>query len=208
MSELIELKKRRGKALHAKNPFISVAVAETKQGVRRISSTNGDKMLVIGADTGVVHGSAAFMQYEAVDQTKFVKLYSNGMKGLKQLTNAGTKVVEVLFHEVSKKIGQDKIYLSFSTLDANQTPMSEATFNRGMKELLEKSFIAATPTIGWYWLNLTFMWNGDRLAFVKMYHLKPTIEPKEKKQIDKKDDNKIDAQTMDMFEKIISSDES
>ena len=25
------------------------------------------------------------------------------------------------------------------------------------------------PAIGWYWVNPDFIWNGDRLAFVKEY---------------------------------------
>jgi hypothetical protein len=51
--------------------------------------------------------------------------------------------------------------------------MSEATYTRGMRELIEKGFLAATPNIGLYWLNPSFIWNGDRLAFVKEYWRKP-----------------------------------
>jgi hypothetical protein len=27
-----------------------------------------------------------------------------------------------------------------------------------------------TPITGWYWINPDFVWNGDRLAFVKEYY--------------------------------------
>jgi hypothetical protein len=41
-----------------------------------------------------------------------------------------------------------------------------------MRELVEKEFLAASPSIGLYWLNPSFVWNGDRLAFVKEYRRK------------------------------------
>jgi hypothetical protein len=55
--------------------------------------------------------------------------------------------------------------------------MSEATYTRGMRELTEKGFIAATPSQGMFWLNPSFVWNGDRLAFVKEYR-KASGKPK------------------------------
>lgn len=67
--------------------------------------------------------------------------------------------------------------------------MSEATFNRGMKELVEKGFVAATPSVGWYWINPDYLWNGDRLAFVKEYRKAPS--PGAKKEA-LRDPNTID----------------
>ena len=71
--------------------------------------------------------------------------------------------------------------------------MSESTFMRGMRELVEKKFIAATPTLGVYWLNPDFVWNGDRLAFVKEYR-KKQIEPQR------------DTKTLDMFSSRLRND--
>ena len=189
MSEVIEMKSRRGKALHVKNPFLKDAIANTKQGGRKISNTDGKRMLVVNEATGEVAGPAGFWQYEEVDRTKFVKLYINGVKQFKELSNAGTKVFEILYLEVTRNIGKDKVYLSFTALDHNQTPMSEATFNRGLKELVEKNFVASTPAVSWYWLNPDYIWNGDRLAFVKAYQVKPAAKPKAQ----------IDDKTLDLF---------
>lgn len=30
------------------------------------------------------------------------------------------------------------------------------------------------PSVCWYWVNPNFIWNGDRLAFVKEYRKKAT----------------------------------
>jgi hypothetical protein len=147
-------------------------------------------MMVVSESTGEILAPAGFWQYEEVDKTQFVKLYVNGVKAFKGLSNAGTKVFEVLYMEIQKNIGKDKVYMSYTQLDHDITPMSEATFNRGMKELVEKAFLAATPAISWYWLNPDFIWNGDRLAFVKEYRKVPSKTGKAAE---------IDTKTMDMF---------
>ena len=40
-----------------------------------------------------------------------------------------------------------------------------------MKELVEKNFIAETMIQNYYFINPDFMFNGDRLSFVKSYIL-------------------------------------
>jgi hypothetical protein len=180
-------KSRRGLQRYNHNPFISDTATNTKHGVKRITNKNGDKMMVVSQNTGEIVAPAGFWQAEEVDKTQFVKLYVNGVKAFKDLTGAGTKVFELLYLEVQKNIGKDVIYLSFSEIDQKATSISKATFMKGMRELLTKDFIAESMTQGKYYLNADFMWNGDRLAFVKEYRKAP-----QKKQIDTK--------TIDMFE--------
>lgn len=165
MTEEKNIKKRGGNILYERNPFMVELTTKTK----RITNKRGDMMLV-NSQTGEIQTSiAGFWEAEEVDSTKFVKLFVKGVAALKELTGAGTKVFEVLYLKIQETVGQDQVYMSFSTVDQTTTPMSEATYTRGMRELIEKGFIAATPNIGLYWLNPSFIWNGDRLAFVKEY---------------------------------------
>jgi hypothetical protein len=180
---------RRGTQKYDHNPFIGQAVANTKQGVKRISNKDGNRMMVVG-DGGEIVGPAGFWQAQEVDKTQFVKLYVNGVKAFRDLTGAGTKVFEVLYIKVQEEIGKDILYLSFHDIDQMATPMSESTFMRGIKELLNKGFIAESMGTGRYYLNPDYMWNGDRLAFVKEYRKvpsRPNPEP-------------VDTQTIDLFE--------
>jgi len=136
-------------------------------------------MLVNSNDGEITTRIAGFWEAEEVDATKFVKLFVKGVKALKELTGAGTKVFEVLYIRVQENIGKDQVFMSFAAVDQVLTPMSAPTYDRGMRELMEKGFIAATPVQGWYWLNPSFVWNGDRLAFVKEYRrtaTKKTVE--------------------------------
>ena len=178
-------KTRRGVALYDKNPFMVEVTTKT----RRVTNKRGDMMLV-NNETGVIQSNiAGFWEAEEVDSTKFVKLFVQGVKALKELTGAGTKVFEVLYLRVQENIGKDRVFMALSEVDQALTPMSEATYTRGMRELIEKGFIAATPTQGWYWLNPSFVWNGDRLAFVKEY----------RRALSKTKAAETDTRTLDLF---------
>lgn len=180
-------KTRRGVALYDKNPFMVEVTTKT----RRITNKRGDMMLV-SSNTGEIQNKVAgFWESEEVDSTKFVKLFVQGVKALKELTGAGTKVFEVLYLRVQENIGKDQVYMAFAAVNQALTPMSNPTYDRGMRELIEKGFIAATTVQGWYWLNPDFIWNGDRLAFVKEYR---KASASVKKPLDR------DTQTIDMFE--------
>lgn len=178
---------RRGITLHETNPFM----VEVKTKTRRVTNKRGDMMLV-SADTGEIQTPiAGFWEAEEVDSTKFVKLFVNGVRALKELTGSGTKVFEVLYLRIQENIGKDRVFLSFTDLDQAATPMSHSTYKRGLAELIQKGFLAATPTQGWYWLNPDYVFNGDRLAFVKEY--RRAIRPKAAQ---------IDTKTIDMFDQL------
>jgi len=177
---------RRGAEKHTQNPFIGDAVTNTKTGVKRISNKGGDRMMVVSETTGEIVAPAGFWQAQEVDKSQFVKLYVNGVKALKDLTGAGTKVFELLYLEVQKNIGKDAVWLSYTMIDQEVSKISRTTFFKGMKELVEKGFIAESTTQNRYFINPDFMWNGDRLAFVKEYRLK-------------KSRSNTDTKTLDMF---------
>jgi hypothetical protein len=164
-------KTRRGLKIYENNPYIAIIKSKTK----RITNKRGD-MMITSRETGeVINPIAGFWHAEEVDNTKFVKLYLAGIKGFAELSNAGIKVFSLLYEEMQRNINKDKVYLSFSNIDEN-LKISQATFTRGMRELIEKKFLAPTKAIGWYWINPDYVWNGDRLAFVKEYY-KKSAEP-------------------------------
>jgi hypothetical protein len=169
---------------YLKNPFIGNAVANTKSGVRRIIDKSGTRMMVVAENTGEMIAPAGFWQTQEVDRTQFVKLYVNGVRAFRDLTGAGTKVFELLYLRVQESVGKDEIWLTFLNIDQTINPISKAVFYRGMKELLEKGFIAEGLSPGLYYLNPDYMWNGDRLAFVKEYINKQPTPKKELDQIE------------------------
>jgi hypothetical protein len=172
-----EIKKsRRGLEQYTENPFLKNALITTKTKTKRMLNKKGD-MMITSRDSGeIITPIAGFWHAEQVDNTKFVKLYINGVKAFKDLTSAGTKVFEILYLAIQKGIGKDVIWLSFTEIDQIVTPMAKATFMRGMRELIEKGFIAESITQNKYFINPDYIWNGDRLTFVKEYYKSKPIE--------------------------------
>lgn len=162
-------KTRRGIVLYEQNPFVLDVDTKTK----RVLNKTGDMMMINRSSGEVQAEIAGFWEAHEVDNTKFVKLYIQGVKALKELSGSGTKVFELLYLKMQEAIGKDRVYMGFAEIDQNATPMSIATYTRGMSELLEKGFLAATLSQGLYWINPAFIWNGDRLAFVKEYRRRP-----------------------------------
>jgi hypothetical protein len=161
---------RRGFLRYDHNPSVSQASSNTRTGVKRISNKAGDKFMII-SEHGEVIAPAAFHEVIEVDRTQFVKLYISGVKAFQGLTAAGTKVFEIIYRVVQQNPGVDRFYLHFMEVQRMGITVSERTFHRGMSELLEKSFIYESITPNMYFLNIDYLFNGDRLAFVKEYHL-------------------------------------
>jgi hypothetical protein len=160
------LKHRGSNILYDENPFVpSVAVKR-----KRITNKRGD-MTLINNDNGVITSSiAGFWEVQEVDSSQFLKLFINGVKALKELSSAGTKVFEILYIEMQNNIGKDRVYLSIANVNQEITPISKTIYTRGMRELIDKGFLAASSSMNLYWINPDFLWNGDRLAFVKEYY--------------------------------------
>lgn len=169
LDEKIEKVTRRGVTLYKDNPFMQPGMVKPK--TKRMTNKRGD-LMVMGETGEIVAPAAGFWQAQEVDAAKFVKLYINGVKAFKELTGAGTKVFELLYLEMQKGISKDKVFMSFQSVEQETTPMSAATYKRGMAELIEKHFLAPTHVQGWYWLNPDYVFNGDRLAFVREYRKK------------------------------------
>ena len=171
---------------HQNNPFMQVPEPFVGIKTKKIMGKSGNFM--IKKDSGeVVSDIAGFWHAEEVDSTKFLKLYVNGVKAFSNLSTKGTKVFELMYHEMQRNIGKDKIYLNFSSIDINEH-IAKTTFYDGVSELVEKKFLAPTTLLHWFWVNPDYVWNGDRLSFVKTY-----VKKQNPKSI-------IDEKTKDLFE--------
>ena len=154
---------------YAENPFLEEKYPLVKLRTKRITNNRGGYL--VKNDTGeIVSDLAGFWTAEEVDSTKFVKLYINGVKAFSDLTTKGTKVFEILYYEIQNNIGKDKIYLNFNTVDQAIVKIAKSTFYYGLNELVDKKFIAPIENLpNWFWINPDYLWNGDRLSFVKTF---------------------------------------
>ena len=106
-------------------------------------------------------------EWEEVDQERFVKLFLAGVKQVAELKKPGLAIFELVYKALRDHPGEDTVRLAFS-----ETEMKRSTFYNGLRELLEKGVLYRSPWDGVFFVNIRYMFNGDRLAFVKAFHLK------------------------------------
>ena len=69
--------------------------------------------------------------------------------------------------------------------------MSERTYQRGLRELLENEFLYRSQSADVFFVNIMYMFNGNRITLAKSYYLKeagmqgelPLEEPKEQPRL-------------------------
>jgi len=163
----VVLSEKHGISVYATNPSVPHA-SEIKKS-KRVQIGDDHKGIVVDSGSGEIlgHGGAIAYEWEEVDKERFVKLYLDGLKQAAGLSKAGLAVFEIVYNQVRENPGKDEIRLS-----QNTSPLSPVTYRRGVRELLEKEFIFRSPYDGLFFVNIRFMFNGDRLAFVRGYKLK------------------------------------
>jgi hypothetical protein len=162
---------KRGLPVYRVNPSIPPANGlATRQ--RRFEVPGGKASVIVDNSTGEIKGigGVGFWWQEEVDASRFVKLFLDGIKQACCLSKSGMQIFELVYHQMRENPGHDKIELSQYL--AQDCGLNKRTFRRGLRELLEKEFLYRSTSDGVFFINIRFMFNGDRLAFVRTYHLK------------------------------------
>jgi hypothetical protein len=157
---------------YEKNPSIKDALESTRKGARMIGNKGGNSGYIVSSETGEQVGAAFFATTQEVDKTKFIKLYAEGIKSITGLSGTAMRVFEVVCWQVSRQVAKDKIYLHYSLqLDDKVKPILERTFWRGLSELVDKDFLYPSTEKNHFFINVNYLFNGDRLAFVQAYYV-------------------------------------
>jgi hypothetical protein len=174
---LEHLDEKHGLPIYYSNPSIP-SETEIKRGKRAQIGTD-IKGLVVDTGSGEIigHGGAIVYEWEEVDKERFVKLYLAGLKQAAGLTRAGLSVFELVYNQLRELPGKDIV-----PLDVKSSGLKKTTYYSGLRELLEKKFLFRSPNPGLFFVNIRFMFNGDRLAFVKGYKLKDSSKTKTSSQ--------------------------
>jgi hypothetical protein len=168
-SNLLVSNLKRGIQIYRTNPSIPDADnIKTKKIVRLGNEKKG--FIIDGAGEVLGQGTASFYEFEEIDNTRFVKLFLAGMKQASGLSKAGLSVFELVYQQIQEKPNIDKIELSHFI--ASDIGINERSYRRGLRELLEREFLFRSLIDGVFFVNIRYMFNGDRLAFVKGYKCK------------------------------------
>src|SRR5580704_5658937 len=166
-----QISTKRGFPVYRTNPSVPQANGLPTRS-RRFNVPGGKASMIVDHSTGELKGigGMGFWWEEEVDSSRFVKLFLDGIKQAAGLSKTGIQVFELVYHEMRANPGSDEIKLNQYV--AKDHGISDRTYQRGVRELLEKEFLYRSPSDGVFFVNIRFMFNGDRLAFVKSYHLK------------------------------------
>ncbi len=152
------------------NPLAEPQKISTKR--RYVRSGRGDDL--VNPATGEIHAVATIHTVEERDDAEFVKVFSAGIKAAYELGKTASRVFQVVLEkyeeEPMNKGFVDSVYLAWfdGGLSGESIGLSEATFNRGMRELVAKGFIyPRSPSL--YWVNPNLFFKGDRVMFIKEY---------------------------------------
>jgi hypothetical protein len=166
-----QISTKRGFPVYRTNPSVpSSNTLPTRS--KRFHVPGGKASMIVDNSTGEIKGigGMGFWWDEEVDSSRFVKLFLDGIKQAAGLSKTGIQVFELVYHQMRANPGSDEIKLNQYV--AKDHGISDRTYQRGVRELLEKEFLYRSPSDGVFFVNIRFMFNGDRLAFVKSYHLK------------------------------------
>lgn len=173
-----QISTKRGFPVYRTNPSVPLSNALPTRS-KRINVPGGKGSVIVDNTTGELKGigGMGFWWEEEVDTTRFVKLFLDGIKQAAGLSKTGIQVFELVYHQMRANPGNDEIKLNQYV--AKDHGINDRSYQRGVRELLEKEFLYRSPSDGVYFVNIKFMFNGDRLAFVKSYHLKDASRQQE-----------------------------
>lgn len=160
---------KKGIPVYAANPSIPDAGAITRKKPVRVGDNK--KGFIADKSSGEVIsiGGMGFYEYEEVDTTKFIKLFAGGFRTTKNLSKAGTMILELVYQEVLNTPNADQIQLSFYSVSQKIPAISERTYQRGIRDLVDRELLFKSHCEGAFFINVNYIFNGDRLGFIKGY---------------------------------------
>jgi hypothetical protein len=160
---------RRGHPIYTSNPSLSDSLPVMIKPKK--PSAMGESYMISKDGDVLAKGEMAFIERQEVDNEQFVKIYLAGIRQYGQLSKSGAIMFEYVYKELSGHNGRDRDTVAVNYLLAQiwMDSLTRRTYERGIKELLDKSFIFRSLTSEHYYVNVRYMFNGDRLILAKQY---------------------------------------
>lgn len=152
------------------NPLLEPSEVQLR---KRYVRTSGAKALM-DPETKEIQAIAAVHTIEYRDDAGFVKVFAEGVRASYDLTKTAHRVFQAVLavYQQTPMAGgfaeAVELFWFNDGLNGHSMDMSEKTFQRGLKELLAKQFLAPrNPTS--FWVNPSLFFKGDRVAFIREY---------------------------------------
>lgn len=164
------------------SPHINPLLEPSEITVKRRYVKTGTAEELVNAKTGEIRQTAAIYTVDERDDAAFVKVFATGVAAAFDLSRTAYRVFQLVLqeyeHSPMRQGFADSLELAWFNkgLCGRTVDMSEKTFQRGLKELLAKQFLAPrSPST--FWVNPALFFKGDRVKFITEYRRKTTQEP-------------------------------
>lgn len=168
---------KNGALVYDESPFLQNWKIDTRKKLYTVD--RGTALLRSG--DGEFTGAVTRVQQEVeVDKKTFVKIFSGEeFKHVYNLHAAGLRMFMVFLDIAGKSMNQAHVRCTWPMVQKltqeSDEKFSYQTFNRGMKDLIEKGYIAgaliAGEADGWYWINPDRFYNGSHVLLIKKVRL-------------------------------------
>lgn len=159
-----------GFPLYDSNPSVNNDIPTR---IKKNEKGRASNISMVTPDTGelVANGALYFIEEKEVDTEEFVKMYEHGLSQMYELTKPGEEIFRYVYAEIIGKngINKDTIALNAYHIQKWKPNISARTYNRGLRELLEKEFLFRSTTRDLFFINVRYLFNGDRMGLVKLY---------------------------------------
>jgi len=149
----------------------------------------------------VMEGTSLIMNVKKrVDAEGFVKMYTNGLASIFDLDTGAQKVLKnLLLTYTEEDTYGDLIWYNFKIAQDTGYPHKRTAWRNGLNLLMTNEFLCPCARgDGWYWLNPTLFYRGDRMAIVNEYIKNP---PKGTIEVEKsKPTGDVELDQVDMFD--------
>lgn len=156
------------------SPKVNPLVQPQEIVLKKASVWAGRSDNLVNQQTGEVQAVSSIYRVVEKDDAEFVKVFAAGVAASYDLTTTAQRVFTAVLrvYEETPMRGGFVDYLDLYWFDGGlcgqEIGMSEKTFQRGLKELLAKSFLA--PRLhNSYWVNPSLFFKGDRVRFIREY---------------------------------------
>lgn len=161
---------RYGKVIYEKNPSIT-GEFPTRIKPKQTNKLGDVYMVAPGSGEVVAQGAFAFVEEREVDSEEFGKIYLDGVKKFGELSKSGALLFEFIYREISGIKGKDKDIVALNYIRALRwkPDISKRTYDRGLGELLDKGFLFRSIDADVYFINVRFLFNGNRMVLIQSY---------------------------------------
>lgn len=166
------------------NPFIEKAIQDIKIHKRQqiIRPKNRDEVQQIVSTDGEITGYTAFTRFIEVDEEKFAKVYLSQFANFWELSKPAIRVFGYILTVLKPK--QDHFIFDMDDCLKHTKYSQRNHILTGLSNLIECQIVAKSNKDYKYYINPLMVFNGDRVAFTKMYVRRKKEAQKDTTQLD------------------------